>query len=293
MSVQASAWAWNVRGLPTHLKLTLLAVADACNAEGYGYPGQMRLAAQVDCTDRQVRRNLKELQTLGLLQVVIRPGKGHGRSSNAYQLNLAQIQANAAPGNRTCEAEATGHVGQGQPDLWDQGNRTCGVGATGHVGQGNRTCGVGQPDIAMSYEPLVEPSEKNNKSLCAARTAGRAAMAGEPGEPGEPPGFARFWATWPTGQRKRGRKAALAAWRALRLESQAAAIVADVENRRDHDDFWLRGYAPMPQTYLRGARWEDELTQAPPQRSDSPTMRGILALEDLKWAPPLRPGLPA
>ncbi len=283
MSVQASAWAWNVRGLPTHLKLTLLAVADACNAEGYGYPGQMRLADQVECSDRQVRRNLQELTARGLLQVIIRPGKGNGRNSNAYQLNLAQVQASARPGNRTSMTEATGHRGPGQPDLCDRGNRTSGA------GQPDIAMSV-QPDIAMSYEPLVEPSEKNNKSMCAARTAGSAAMAGEPGEP---PGFARFWAAWPTGQRKRGRKAALATWRALRLESQAAAIVADVERRQVLDDFWLRGFTPMPQTYLRGARWEDELTQAPPQRSDSPTMRGILALEDLKWAPPLRPGLPA
>ena len=113
------------------------------------------------------------------------------------------------------------------------------------------------------------------------------------GEPGEPPGFARFWATWPAGQRKRGRKDALTAWHALHLEARADAICADVARRAVSDDHWLRGFTPMPQTYLRGARWEDELTQAPPQRSDSPTMRGILALEDLKWAPPLRPGLPA
>ena len=44
MSVQASAWAWAVRGLPSHLKLTLLAVADACNADGFGFPGQERIA---------------------------------------------------------------------------------------------------------------------------------------------------------------------------------------------------------------------------------------------------------
>jgi len=36
MSVQASAWAWSLRGLPSHLKLTLLAIADACNSDGYG-----------------------------------------------------------------------------------------------------------------------------------------------------------------------------------------------------------------------------------------------------------------
>jgi hypothetical protein len=127
---------------------------------------------------------------------------------------------------------------------------------------------VRQPEVATSSDPLVDPSERTKDSLCAARTLG--AVVQRSALP-EPDGFARFWAAWPAGQRKRGRKMALAAWQALHLEDQAAAIVADVERRRDHDDFWLRGYAPMPQTYLRGARWEDELTQAPPQRSPTPT----------------------
>jgi hypothetical protein len=61
MSVQATTWAWTVKGLPTHLRLTLLAIADACNAEGYGYPGQVRLAAQLECSDRQVRSNIANL----------------------------------------------------------------------------------------------------------------------------------------------------------------------------------------------------------------------------------------
>jgi hypothetical protein len=220
MSVQATTWAWTVKGLPTHL----------------------RLAAQLECSDRQVRSNIANLGKLGLLAILIRPGSGDGRKSNGYQLCM--------------EALAT-------PRPLPAGGL-----ATGSPGPGNRKRSVRQPEVATSSDPLVDPSERTKDSLCAARTLG--AVVQRSALP-EPEGFARFWAAWPAGQRKRGRKMALAAWQALHLEDQAAAIVADVERRRDHDDFWLRGYAPMPQTYLRGARWEDELTQAPPQRSPTPT----------------------
>ena len=316
MSVQASAWAWAVRGLPSHLRLTLLAVADACNADGFGYPGQERIAGLVQCGERQIRYNLAALAKLGLLEVFHRPGDGAGRKSNAYQLRLDVQDVSAATGNvlpvaEDAPEETSGNTVPGQPAIQRQ--------ITGSVAPGNRQCSAGQPEVqrlatgnaAPATDVILggatgnprgatgnlglptnvskERQEETAKTVCAARTPG----AEVPRNVGEPPGFIRFWAAWPDGQRKRGRKLALGAWMSLRLESQADYIIADVQRRRDHDDFWLRGYAPMPQTYLRGARWEDELTQAPPQRSDSPTMRGILALEDLKWAPPLRPGLPA
>ena len=264
---------------------------------------------------------------MGLIDVFHRPGDGAGRKSNAYQLRLEVLAVSEASGNALPLAppappEATGNTaplsgeatGSLAPRAADANPE-----ATGNTVPGNRQCSAGQPEVqplatgnaAPATDVILggatgnprgatgnlglptnvskERQEETAKTVCAARTPG----AEVPRNVGEPPGFIRFWAAWPDGQRKRGRKLALGAWMSLRLESQADYIIADVERRRDHDDFWLRGYAPMPQTYLRGARWEDELTQAPPQRSDSPTMRGILALEDLKWAPPLRPGLPA
>ncbi len=316
MSVQASAWAWAVRGLPSHLRLTLLAVADACNADGFGYPGQERIAGLVQCGERQIRYNLAALAKLGLLEVFHRPGDGAGRKSNAYQLRLDVQDVSAATGNvlpvaEEAPEETSGNTVPGQPAIQRQitgslapGNRQCSAGqeamqcqATGNAvpeknaiwgeATGNGEGATG--NLGLPTNVSKERQEERKDSMCAARTLGAEVQRSVT----EPPGFARFWAAWPDGQRKRGRKMALAAWQTLHLEDQAAAIVADVERRQVLDDFWLRGFTPMPQTYLRGARWEDELTQAPPQRSDSPTMRGILALEDLKWAPPLRPGLPA
>lgn len=125
-------------------------------------------------------------------------------------------------------------------------------------------------DTDFQQEILVTPT------LCAARTA---AIGGGPPEPA---GFTRFWDAWPAGQRKRGRKNALAAWRSHHLESQANMIIADVIQRIHQDEQWERGYTPMPQTYLRGARWEDELAAPAEQVRPSPIMRGIAALEELK-----------
>ena len=59
-------------------------------------------------------------------------------------------------------------------------------------------------------------------------------------------------------------------------------IIADVIHRARHDEQWLRGFAPMPQAYLRGARWEDELTAPVEQRQTNATLKGILALEKFK-----------
>lgn len=261
MSVQASTWAWTVRNLSPHLRLTLLAIADACNADGYGYPGQERLGRILECSDRQVRRNVHSLEERGLLTVMIRPGTGEGRRSNAYQLHLGETG-----GNRTSRT-ATGHPEQGgQPDIQDR--------ATGHPGEG-------QPDIAMSYEPLVEPSAEPSDALCALR-----APRGVP-ETTKPSGFDRFWDAWPAGHRKRGRKTALGAWQSHHLEPMAEMIIADVRRRALHDEQWLRGYAPMPQTYLRGARWEDEYAGPPETGRASPQLSGIAALERFKCQPPI------
>ena len=77
--------------------------------------------------------------------------------------------------------------------------------------------------------------------------------------------FAEFWDAWPSGQRKRDRHKAEQAWKRLKLDDQADMIIADIKRRATDDQQWLRGYAPMPTTYINGKRWEDEFDA--PQRT--------------------------
>lgn len=262
MSVQASSWAWAVKGLPPHLKLTLLAIADACNSDGYGYPGQERIAGQVGCSDRQIRSNVAALARMDLLDVIHRPGDGSGRRSNAYQLQLEKTEATGS-----LEGGATGSLAQGQPEV-ERG--------------GNRKFEGGQPEAQTSYERQIERQIRTSDTHSALRAPG----GGE--KQLQKTGFDRFWDAWPEGQRKRGRQTALGAWQSHHLEAKADMIIADVLNRVRHDEQWLRGYAPMPQTYLRGARWEDELGAPQPERRAERGMTGILSLEKFKCQyPPL------
>lgn len=89
-----------------------------------------------------------------------------------------------------------------------------------------------------------------------------------------PSRFGEFWDAWPTGQRKRDRHKAEQSWKRHKLDAMADQIITDVKRRAVEDQQWLRGYAPMPTTYLNGRRWEDEF-EAP--KSLASAQRSTLA----------------
>ena len=157
LSINATKWGWSVRGLKPHLRLTLLAIADACDADGYGYPGQERIAEMLECSARQIRKNINELINLGHIEVVRRGKKagGGGRTSNGYQLRLEEPQGSDKSG-----------------------------GVTGTVAQGYRNSEVGLEEPWGSYERFngIELEEKNAPKKNAKRPARRISDDWEPGE---------------------------------------------------------------------------------------------------------------
>lgn len=68
--------------------------------------------------------------------------------------------------------------------------------------------------------------------------------------------FDEFWEVWPE-QRKRDKKKARDVWKRKKLDRMADTIIPDVQKRQAEDNQWLRGFVPMPTTYLNGDRWED------------------------------------
>jgi len=71
MSVKASAWAWEQarsNGLSPGTFLTLLRLADHADDEGVCWPGIKRIAEATSQHDRSVRRQVGELEDLGLLK---------------------------------------------------------------------------------------------------------------------------------------------------------------------------------------------------------------------------------
>lgn len=67
MTTEATSWAWKARVKPASLKLTLLALADAADAEHYSSPSMARLVSDVGLEIHQVRKHLIRLEGLGFI----------------------------------------------------------------------------------------------------------------------------------------------------------------------------------------------------------------------------------
>lgn len=68
MSGYLVARSFYVRGLHIRLKYTLTVLCDRASNEGYCYASQERIAEETEVSVRQVRRNLEELEHLGLIR---------------------------------------------------------------------------------------------------------------------------------------------------------------------------------------------------------------------------------
>lgn len=94
-------------------------------------------------------------------------------------------------------------------------------------------------------------------------------------------GFPEFWAAWPSGPRKVGKQQALNKWASFGCANNYHHICAHVEWMKKQED-WLRGFVPMPVTYLNQQRWLDWEMPAPRKEEASPLQK-ILSH---KGAPP-------
>ena len=88
--------------------------------------------------------------------------------------------------------------------------------------------------------------------------------------------FDTFWAAYP---RKEAKKDAMKAWASLALGQKFAAR----ESIPIHVRYWeasgrSKQYIPLPATWLRGERWEDELTM-PESQAQSEWWRSTAGIE--------------
>ena len=92
-----------------------------------------------------------------------------------------------------------------------------------------------------------------------------------------PEGFNEFWTAYP---RRQAKKDALKAWRALKPSVELVAMIVQHIIQRQHTRQWREGFIPLPATFLRGERWEDELLDesrlAPPLGKVSERMAAMV-----------------
>jgi hypothetical protein len=91
-------------------------------------------------------------------------------------------------------------------------------------------------------------------------------VQGEGGEVQEfPQDFIAFWAEYP---KKKGKLAALKAWKNAKTKPALEAIISAVKLQKTWPDWMKDGgqYIPMPSTWLNQGRWDDRRTIV--QRAD-------------------------
>ena len=69
-------------------------------------------------------------------------------------------------------------------------------------------------------------------------------------------GFDQFWAAYP---RRQAKKDARRAWHILQPSPELVATIVQHVTVRRETRAWREGFIPLPATFLRGERWEDEL----------------------------------
>ena len=80
-------WAWGLR-LKPNVKFVLMALADACDDDGYCWPSVPTLARKTCLEDRSVQRILNQLKVDGLIRVEPRYRKDGSPTSNGYRLRI-------------------------------------------------------------------------------------------------------------------------------------------------------------------------------------------------------------
>ncbi len=72
-------------------------------------------------------------------------------------------------------------------------------------------------------------------------------------------GFDDFWAVYPN---RKAKKDALKAWTKLNPSQELIQTIIECVEVYAKTKQWRQGYIPLPATFIRGERWDDELTQA-------------------------------
>lgn len=89
MSARAWRWAVGVRGVKKDRRATLLLLADHHNGDtGQCNPSVARLAALLECSERQVQRDLSWLEKHGLIRRSVHSTRGVHDSSSDFLLSL-------------------------------------------------------------------------------------------------------------------------------------------------------------------------------------------------------------
>lgn len=228
MSIEVMIWSWKTRLKPT-LKLTLLALADHCNDDGFCWPSIDSLVKKSSLARSSLIANVQKLCDMGIIEKQKRYKNGR-RSSNEYRLKIELSPESIRMDSGCPKNERTESIRMKKSALSPESEPT------------------------TIYKPSVTNSiTVNNELYDMRKNAKRTKSANKYSE-----SFLNFYKKFP---RKRDRPRAWIAWKKVNPnENKADQIMVGLENYKKEIEVKKteKKYIKYPATWLNNECWEDD-----------------------------------
>lgn len=280
----ADALSGQAPALMLYHRLALMADRDT----GVAWPSRATLAGHIGCSADSIDRYVKALQDIGALVVEARRKDDGSPTTNLYTVRFTPpgvaalvrlpSRTDAARGSRTDAAQNQNHL---EPPLSEGPQADTSRGRVALTGRAQAEA-VGCPRCLASAGSACQGARGLRESCHTERHA-VAILAGAPILSGDTPArisslatalvegerpddFAAWYAAYP---RKSARADAIKAWRQVlaqlpesveTLIAATAALARRTQAEHPVAQEWAR-YMPYPATWLRGLRWQDEVTE--------------------------------
>ncbi|MCI8481132.1 MAG: helix-turn-helix domain-containing protein [Oscillibacter sp.] len=237
--------------LPAAAKLLYLALSSMAHRDGYCWPSNETLAAEMDMSKRRVQELLGQLQARGYIRVDVRRLAETGKVERRY-IYCGLFTGKDAP-------PASCGIPHGPPAEQFTPPR--------EISQGpheiSRTSIIGRKDKLENIPPLPPTGGK--------RTGGRRDKSVPAWNPER---FEAFWEFYRTHARGEDRQGAAKSWDRLRPDGALMDVMARALRAQVRSEQWRAGVGiPYAKTWLNNQRWKD--TPKPPRDPGPPEEEGV------------------
>ena len=227
-------------------KLLYLVLSTMAHRNGYCWPSNEALAAEMNLSRRRVQELISKLQKRGYIRVSFRRAGGDRKAERRYiYCGLFVGKEPPPPSGEDDAPEEAPSAGELPEDPAEPRAPACGISHVPHAESRAPSCEIPQDTHAKSRGSLIGRKDKPENI-----------------PPIVPQGtwelFERFWNAYP---KKKGKDAARRAWKKLAPDMDLCRVMSEALARQKRSGDWQREggqFIPYPATWLNGRRWEDE-----------------------------------
>ncbi len=243
MEEQRSYWGvipgevFHDKELTAAAKLLYLVLSSMAHKNGYCWPSNETLAAEMALSKRRVQQMLGQLQDRGYIRVSVQRAEGTNEVERRYIYCGLFVGKEPPPPS-----------GENPPDPHEK-NFTPSRKISHDPREISRSCIIGRKDISENMPPLPPTGRKRG---------GRKRDKSVPSW--NPERFEAFWEYYRTHARGENRQGAVRAWDKLQPDDGLIAVMGKALQAQVKSELWREGKGiPYASTWLNNARWTDTL----------------------------------